>query len=138
MPNVNYALDRETWRFVRDDVVEPRIEGDMVLAPGQLAEIADGGHLQGVLTRARYLAAKTVDPVAEADLVRDLWSLHDVDDVLVVRWRTLAGFKRFANVVEAAWKAVGNTSFVHFLSTDPEPICWSDGVDVSDERYRKP
>ena len=141
-PNVNYALDRETGRFIRDEIVEPQpgseVEGDLVLAPGQLAEIAEGGHLEGVLTRARFLAAKTIDPVAEAGLVRALWSLHDVDDVLVVRWRSLDGFKRFANVVESAWKAVGKTAFVHFLSTDPEPICWSDGVEAFDAKYRKP
>ena len=54
--NVNYALDRETGRFIRDEIIEPKPsnenEGYLVLAPGQLAEIAEGGHLQGVLTRA--------------------------------------------------------------------------------------
>ncbi|MBL8688340.1 MAG: hypothetical protein JNL04_04545 [Rhodospirillaceae bacterium] len=137
MPNVNYALDRETGRYIRDDIVEPKVGGDVVLAPGQLAEIADGGRLQGVLTRARFLAAKTIDPTAEADLIRALWSLHEEGDVLLARWRSLEGFKRFANAIESAWNAVGHSAFIHFLSTDPEPICWSEGVDASDEKYRR-
>lgn len=137
MPDVSYALDRETGRFIRDDIVEPAIGGDIVLAPGQLTEIADGGRLQGILTRARYLAAKTIDPVAEADLIRELWSLHEEGDVLLVRWRSFAGFQRFSSVVESAWRAVGHSAFIHFLSTDPEPICWSEGVDAMDTKYRR-
>lgn len=138
MPNLNYALDRETGRYIRDDAVDPAIAGDLVLAPGQLADIADGGRLQGILTRARLIASKDPDPIAEADLVRALWSLHEEGDVLLVRWRSIAGFHRFAPMVEAAWKDVGHSAFIHFASTDPEPICWSDGVDAREERYRRP
>lgn len=138
MANANHTPDQATGRPIRHDAVEPKIGGDLVLEPGQLAEIAEGGHLQGILTRARFLAAKTIEPTAEADLVCALWWLNEEDGVLLVRWRALEGWKRFAIMVEAAWKAVGHSAFIHYVSTDPEPVCWSEGVDARDEKYRRP
>jgi hypothetical protein len=137
MPNVNYELDPATGRYLRHDAQDPALAGDIVLAPGELAEIADDGRLQGILTRARFLAAHSDDPTAEGDLIRSLWSLHEVAGALEIRWRSLAGFHRFAATVEAAWKAVGEQAFIHYISTEPEPICWSEGLDPSDERYRR-
>lgn len=137
MANVTYALDRATGRTIRNDAQDPALAGDIVLAPGELAEIADDGRLQGILTRARFLAAHSDDPTAEGDLIRALWSLYEVGGALLIRWRSLAGFHRFAATVEAAWKAIGEPAFIHYVSTDPEPVCWSDGLDPSDARYRR-
>jgi len=135
MTTFDFALDPATGRYLRHNAKDPALAGDIVLAPGELAEIADGGRLQGVLTRARFLAAHGEDPAAEGDLIKSLWSLREVDGTMVIRWRSLAAFHRFAATVEAAWKATGEQNFIHFVSTEPEPICWSEGVDPMDDRY---
>jgi hypothetical protein len=135
MTRMDYDLDAATGRYIRRNLPQPALAQDMVLEPGQLAEIADEGRLQGILTRARFLAAKTIGPEAENELVQSLWWLHEEDGVLLARWRTMAGFQRFAATVEAAWKAVGRSAFVHYFSTELEPLCWSDGVDPFEQRY---
>jgi hypothetical protein len=137
MTSMNYDLDAATGRYIRRNLPEPPLAKDMVLEPGQLAEIADEGRLQGILTRARFMAAKTIGPAAENELVQSLWWLHEENGVLLVRWRSMAGFHRFAAIVEAAWKAVGHSAFIHYFSTEQEPLCWSDGVDPFDQRYVK-
>lgn len=137
MTKLDYDLDAATGRYMRRGAMEPPTAVDMALAPGQLADIADEGRLQGILTRARFLATHTGDPRAESDLIKSLWWLHEEDGVLLVRWRSSAGFHRFAATVEAAWKAVGRSAFIHYLGTELEPLCWSEGVDPLDDRYAR-
>jgi hypothetical protein len=135
MTQDRYAFDPASERYVRQDVSDPKLAGDIVLEPGQLAEIADGGPLQGILTQARKLAFDRFGPAGEAELIGSLWWLHREGSVLLIRWRSAAGFHRFAGLVESAWKAAGEQGFVHYLSTEDEPICWSNGLDGRDRRF---
>jgi len=88
-----------------------------------------------VAPTCRFLAANRDEPGAEGDLIKGLWSLREIDGVLVIRWRLQAGFERFAATVVAAWKASGGEAAIHFVSTEPEPVLWSEGVDPKDDRY---
>jgi hypothetical protein len=135
MPSPSFRIDPQTGRYLRADAA-PSLETAVELAPGELAEIADDGRLQGVLTRARFLAAHRDESGAEGDLIKALWALNEVDGALAIRWRSQAGYERFAATIEAAWKASGESAFLHFVSTEAKPVRWSDGIDPADERYR--
>lgn len=100
-----------------------------------LADIADDARLQGILSAARTMAAARSGSTGDVDLLAALRSLHEVGGVLLIRWRSLAGFHRFASIVEAAWKAVGEWDLVHYFTGEPEQLPWANGGDPFDTRY---
>ena len=90
------------------------------------------------VSSARELAVQRSGPTADADLIRALWSLREINGVLVIRWRSLAGFHRFAPLVEEAWKSATESAFIHYISTDEKPICWGSGLDDPfDDRFAR-
>jgi hypothetical protein len=133
----DYQLDATSRRVIRRDAAAEMPTADLVFEPGELADIADGGRLQDVLSAARRTAAENLGPDGERNLLGALWSLHEEDGVLLIRWVTPAGFRAFGRIVEDAWRSCGEWAFVHFVSTDTRPICWCEGLDPLDEAVQR-
>jgi len=125
----DYQVDATSRRVVRRDAATDIPTADLVFEPGELADIADGGRLQDVLSVARRLAAERQGPDGERALLGALWSLREKDGVLLIRWVTLAGFRAFSRIVEEAWRIHREWAFVHFVSTETHPVCWCEGLD---------
>jgi len=124
----DYQVDETSRHIIRRDAAADVPTADLVFEPGELADIADGGRLQEILSVARRIAVDRLGPDGERNLLGVLWSMHEEDGVLLIRWVTLSGFHAFGGIVEEAWRIHREWAFVHFVSTERRPICWSEGL----------